>query len=50
MTEPLRETITHRHPSLPFIEITQTRHVNADPAISHPYYAERKQPLRAALE
>ena len=24
--EPPRETITHRHPSLPFIEITQTRY------------------------
>ncbi len=29
--EPERETITHRHPSLPFIEITQERYIDAEP-------------------
>ena len=29
--EPPRETIVHAHPSLPFIEIRQTRHVEALP-------------------
>jgi hypothetical protein len=30
--EPPRETITHIHPTLPFIKIDQTRYINASPA------------------
>ena len=29
--EPLSETITHLHPTLPFIKISQTRYVGAEP-------------------
>jgi hypothetical protein len=28
---PERDTITHRHPTLPFVEITQSRYANAEP-------------------